>query len=109
VIVDPVHSGDHGKAGPSALLIVVKGTGLGPGSVYQGKDYVLERTSKRKGVRQRQDHVQDGAPGEHGQDAPQHVVLVGRQESVSVSHKYPGWGSSPPHVRVQLRILNSVT
>ena len=60
-------------------------------------------------MRQRQDHVQDGALGEHGQDAPQHVVLVGRQESVSVSHKYPGWGSLPPHVRVQLRIPSSVT
>ena len=36
MIVDHVHSGDHGKAGPSALLIVVKGTGLGPESVYQG-------------------------------------------------------------------------
>jgi len=109
VIVDHVHSGDHGKAGPGALLSVARETGLGPGSVYQGKDSVLERTRKRKDVKQRQDHVQDGALGEHGQDALQLVVLVGRLESVSVSHKYPGWDSSPPHARVQLRILNNAT
>jgi len=109
VIVDHVHSGDHGKAGPSALLIVARGIGPGPGSVYQGKVSVLERTSKRKDVRQSQDHVQDGARGEHGPVAPQHVVLVAKQESVSVSHQSPGWGSSPPPARVQLRILNSAT
>ena len=69
----------------------------------------MGRIRKRKDVKQRQDHVQDGALGEHGQDALQLVVLVGRLESVSVSHKYPGWDSSPPHARVQLRILNNAT
>jgi len=90
VIVDHVQSGDHGKAGPGALLSVARETGLGPGSVYQGKDSVLGMIRKRKDVKQRQDRVQDGAHGEHGQNAPPHVAVAARHESVPVSHKYLG-------------------
>ena len=50
----------------------------------------MGRIRKRKDVKQRQDHVQDGALGEHGQNAPPHVAMAARHESVPVSHKYQG-------------------
>ena len=55
-----------------------------------GKDSVLGMIRKRKDVKQRQDRVQVGAHGEHGQNAPPHVAVAARHESVSVSHKYQG-------------------
>ena len=70
---------------------------------------VLEKTIKRKDVRQNQDLVQGGAHGDHGQDAPQHVVLEVRQESVSVNPAYPGLVSSPPPAQVQVRTPSIVT
>ena len=66
-------------------------------------------TRKKKDVRQMQDHVQAGAHGEHGQDAPQHVVLVDRPENEFVSPKYPDLDSLPPNAKEQVKTPSNVT
>ena len=70
---------------------------------------VLEKTTSLRDVRQNQDLVQGGAHGDHGQDAPQHVVLEVRQESVSVNPAYPGLVSLPPPVQEQVRTPSIAT
>ena len=47
-------------------------------------EIVLEKTTRKKVVQQNQDHVQAGAPGDHGLDVLQPVGQEYRLESVLV-------------------------
>ena len=47
-------------------------------------ELVLEMTTRKKVVQQNQDHVQAGAPGDHGLDVPQPVGQEYKLESVLV-------------------------